>query len=60
MTPFITAELVFGSAGVPPVGSRGVTGPKITGETPQQQKTLPEPSFNCVPSAEQTFARNVG
>jgi hypothetical protein len=34
MKPLITAGLVFGSAGVPPVGSRSVKTRKITGETP--------------------------
>ena len=53
MITFIAAGLVFGSAGVPPVGSRGVKAHKITGETPALRKPLPKPSFNCVASAEQ-------
>jgi hypothetical protein len=58
MTPFIAAGLVFGSAGVPPVGSRGVNARKITGKTPALPKPLPKPSFNCVASAEQESVRN--
>jgi hypothetical protein len=46
MTPFIVAGLVFGSAGVPPVGSRGVKAHKITGETPALPKSLP--SFRSI------------
>jgi hypothetical protein len=56
MTPFIAARLVFGSAGVPSVGSRVVKALKITGETPALPKPLPKPSFNPVASAEQTLA----
>jgi hypothetical protein len=52
MMPFIAAGLVFGSAGVPPVGSRVVKAHKITGETPALQKPLPKPSLNCVTSSE--------
>ena len=46
MTPFIAAGRVFGSAGVPPVGLRGVKASKITGETPALPKPIPKPSFN--------------
>ena len=60
MMPFIAAGLVFGSAGVPPVGSRGVKAHKITGETPALPKPLPKPSFNCVAFAEKKLVRNAG
>jgi hypothetical protein len=39
---FIGAGLVFGSAGVPPVGLRGVKAHKITGETPALPKPFPK------------------
>ena len=54
--PFIAAGLVFGSAGVPPVGSRGMKVHKITGETPALPKPLPKSSFNRVASAKQKAA----
>jgi hypothetical protein len=60
MARFIAARLAFSSAGVPPVGSRGVKAHKITGETPALPKSLPKPSFHCVASAEQKLARNSG
>jgi hypothetical protein len=60
MTLFIAAGLVFGSAGVPPVGSRGAKAYKITGETPALPKPLPKPSLNCVASAERKLVRNEG
>jgi hypothetical protein len=60
MTPFIKAGLVFGSAGVPPVGSRGVKARKITGETPALPKPLPKPSFNSVAPAKRKLREKCG
>jgi hypothetical protein len=51
LKPFIAAGFVFGSAGVPPVGSRSVKAQKITGETLALPKPLPKFSLNCVTSA---------
>jgi hypothetical protein len=58
MTPFFAAGLVFGSAGVPPVGSRVVNAHKINGGTPALPKPLPKLSLNCVASAEGELVRN--
>jgi hypothetical protein len=58
MMPFTAAELVFGSAGVPPVGSRGAKAHKITGETPALRKPLAKPSLNCVTHAVKKLVRN--
>jgi hypothetical protein len=60
MTPFIAAGFVFGSAGVPPVGSRSVKFHKITGETPALPKPLSKLSLICVTSAEKKLARIAG
>jgi hypothetical protein len=60
MTPFIAAGFAFGSAGVPPVGSRGGKAHKISGETPALPKPFPNASFNCVAAAEQKLVRNAG
>jgi hypothetical protein len=51
---------VFGSAGVPPVGSRGGEAHKITGEMPTLPKPLPKPSLNCVTNAVKKLVRNAG
>jgi hypothetical protein len=58
--PFMAAGLVFGSAGVPPVGSSGAKAYKITGETPALPKPFPKPSLNCVTSAKKKFVRYAG
>jgi hypothetical protein len=58
MMAFIVAGFVFGSAGLPPVGSRGVGTHKITGKTPALPKTLPNPSFYFVSHEEKKLARN--
>jgi hypothetical protein len=60
MMLFIAAGLVLGSAGVPPVVSRGVKACKTTGETPALPKPLPEASFDSVTPAEQKLVRNAG
>jgi len=52
MMPFITAGLILGSAGVPPVVSLGVNSHKITGETPALPKLLPGTSSDCAASGE--------
>ena len=57
MTPLIATGHVFGSAGVPPVGSRGVKTYIITGETPALLKTILKPSFNCIVFVEQRFCK---
>jgi hypothetical protein len=46
MTPFLAEGVIFGIAGVAPVGFRGVKVPKITGETPPLPRPLPKPSLN--------------
>jgi hypothetical protein len=60
MMTFIAAGFVFCSAGVPPVGSRGVEAHKITRETPALQKPLVTLSLNCVKHAEKKLVRNTG
>jgi hypothetical protein len=60
MMPFNAAGLAFGSAGVSPVGSRGVKAHKITGETLALPKPLPKPSVNCFAYAQQKLVRNSG
>jgi hypothetical protein len=52
MTLFIAAGLVFGSAGVPPVGLCSVKANKITGETPALPKPLMKPLINGAAPAE--------
>ena len=54
----ISHELVLGSAGVSPVGSRGGKTHEITGETPALPKPLPRTSFDYAASAEQCLERN--
>jgi len=58
MTPFIAGRLVFGSAGVPPVGLRGVKAHKITGETPALPKPLPKFSLIALHSQNKKLVRN--
>ena len=48
--PFIAAEVGSGSAGVPPVDSRGAKARQITGGTPALPKPLAKPLFNYVAS----------
>jgi len=57
---FIAAGVDFGSAGVPPVGSRGAKSHKITGETPALPKPIPKTMLLCVTSSEKKLARNAG
>jgi hypothetical protein len=60
MMPFIAAGFVFGSAGVPLVGSRSAKSHKITGETPALPKPLPKTLLFCVTSTEKKLARFAG
>jgi hypothetical protein len=60
MTPFNSSGLVFGSAGVPPVGLRGVKAHKSTGETPALPQPRQKASPNCITHAEKKLVRNAG
>jgi hypothetical protein len=57
---FIAAGFVFGSAGVPPVGLRGVKAHNITGGTPALLKPHPKTSLDRAAFAEQKLDRNTG